>query len=216
MNSLQFIIDAIHSYNDTWNLWDTIVVVKDNLTIEDILKYKNHWKDNVYFITPKKYNDGAVSYTIISINSSYNWIRYANTNGDILDEQNFNALCNLKHNGRYFHVNLSFAKTKKYHEFFLLHIYTLFVNYPKHVNLISEEKNELDYINNDMWLHLDDNAKDEDPQPLTSYESLLKNYKDMDHKIRRVIENHVKFIKEHETSQVVEIDNKTQIITKQW
>ena len=215
MNPLQFIIDATHSYNDMWNVYETIVVVKENLTIEDMLKYNKYWKDNVIFITPKKYNDGAVSYTIISINSKINWIRYANTNGDILDEQAFNALCNLKHNGRYFHVHQTFGKTKRYHEYFMMEIYSHFAIQPSILKHIEDEKDELDYIY-DIWYNFDSSAKEEDPQPLTSYVSMLKEYVDMDQNIRRVMENHVKFIKQHETSQQLLIDGSTKKLTKQW
>ena len=97
----------------------------------------------------------------------------------------------------------------------MMEIYSHFAIQPSILKHIEDEKDELDYIY-DIWYNFDSSAKEEDPQPLTSYVSMLKEYVDMDQNIRRVMENHVKFIKQHETSQQLLIDGSTKKLTKQW
>ena len=161
--------------------------IKTHLTPEDVLEFKN-CKVGVFIVTPIVYPDRKVSYTIIHIDRVTRLIHCANTNGDHLNCETFNFLCNLNDNGHYFTCAQYNNRCERYHEFKVNEM--LKILFGNSIDMVddSSDKDMLEMLSmtNEIPGYNSNTV-----QPLNTYKKVLEKYPNINEDIRNSMMQHI-------------------------
>ena len=185
---LEFLYEWFATDRDSFGAHYEFVTIRvvTHLTPEDVLKFRN-CRAGILILTPIVYPDGNMSYTMIYIDRVTHLIHCGNTNGDRINCETFNFLCNLEENGRYFHCVQYDYKCERYHEFQALQMIDYFFNYIVYRFIDKPDEFIVRFTGRQRINGFNSSAV----QPLDTYEKILQKHPDINEDIRRNITKHI-------------------------